>query len=927
MSGVPSADASDPRDPVDVLSETFLRRLRAGEAIEVEAFAAAHPEHEAALKDLLPTLLLLERMKRQEESSASGLGRPRVGVLQRLGDFRIEREIGRGGMGVVFEAVQEALGRHVALKVLPQSHLLTGHQLERFQREAQTAAKLHHSNIVPVFGCGEADGYHYYAMQFIDGHGLDRWITERKEQPLDGPALLAHCRAVARFGVEVAEALHYAHGQGTLHRDVKPSNLLLDRKGHVWVTDFGLAKALEQDGLTVSGDLLGTLQYMAPEQFRGLYDERSEVYALGLSLYELLTLRPAYAGRTRSELIEKIRNSRPERLQKLLPGMPHDLATIVERATARDPKDRYASAQQLAADLERYLQDRPILARRHSGAELLWRWCRHHRALAAMSASIAALVLLAAIGGWIMYGITRDALQRARDSATTEHQAQQRAQATLHGALDLIENVFDTLVGPDPFHAFEEDPDTGEYTGIVRTAVDPRAAAVMKTMLPFYDLFAAANAGDSELEEQTARAYRRVGGIQFRLGNFADSRTAYEKSLQLYRDVHQRDTHLELASVQLDLARTLLASNAAVDAQQRCREALATLDNGPGSKRQRFEAAQAHVLLLWALWWPGSDLFGELRPDRPGRGGGEPWRGTYKEELRQHLTAANQLLDELLAGDHDNPEVLELKARLLRFLARPRAKELEGDADPQQAHEQAIAILRGLVERFPDADYYRFELVDTLLFSPGAPPPGAEPPRGSDNQQRAVLRLREALESAARLVAQQPEVSTYRSLLARAQAELGRQLLARKGSAAEAAELLQAALAHARGQLVERGTDKGLQIQSAMLRFEAARALHELQRDDEARVLVAETVAVVLDLIGDGAQSDFEVRDAMAGGLGRLAAGRMGPPGLEPPRGRGELVRLLDDLSMRDADSELLRSRIEALRQRLEAMRQRLRGR
>ena len=246
---------------------------------DLEGFAKQHPQHAAELLELLPALLVLEQAKRERETAATGARRASVPQLEHLGEFRIMRGVGRGGMGVVFEAIQEALKRRVALKVLPQASLLSGNQLERFRREAQVAANLHHTHIVPVFGSGEADGYHYYAMQFIEGRGLDavvRDLSERKPSLL-AASLADRAHEVARIGEDIARALHHAHQLGTLHRDVKPANLLLEQGGHCWVTDFGLAKALQYDGLTHSGDVLGTLQYLAPEQIDGRYDARSEV--------------------------------------------------------------------------------------------------------------------------------------------------------------------------------------------------------------------------------------------------------------------------------------------------------------------------------------------------------------------------------------------------------------------------------------------------------------------------------------------------------------------------------------------------------------------------------------------------------------------------------------------------------------------------
>src|SRR5262249_6071443 len=221
-----------------------------------------------------------------------------------LGDFRLVREIGRGGMGVVYEAVQLSLGRRVALKVLPFAAALDARQLRRFKNEAQAAAHLHHPHIVPVYAVGSERGVHYYAMQFIDGQTLSAQIQELRQRQIDkvarwqgdkvteGPGTLPSChlvtlseffRTAARLGLQAAEALEHAHGVGVVHRDVKPANLLIDGPGNVWVTDFGLARLQSEPGLTMTGDLLGTLRYMSPEQALarpGGVDHRTDVYSL-----------------------------------------------------------------------------------------------------------------------------------------------------------------------------------------------------------------------------------------------------------------------------------------------------------------------------------------------------------------------------------------------------------------------------------------------------------------------------------------------------------------------------------------------------------------------------------------------------------------------------------------------------------------------
>ncbi|MFY9344399.1 MAG: serine/threonine-protein kinase, partial [Planctomycetota bacterium] len=608
------ADDTTQRDPLDLLSEQFLLRRRRGEDLGVEAFASAHPEHADGLRGLLPTLLALEDVKRERASSGSGSRRASVPKLERLGDFRIVRELGRGGMGVVFEAVQESLGRKVALKVLPQSALLTGNQLERFRREAQIAAQLHHSNIVPVFGSGESDGYHWYAMQFIAGVSLEAWRDQQREAPPVGSgAWKSRARFVARLGVQAAQALHCAHELGTLHRDIKPGNLLLEQNDHLWVTDFGLAKALEAEGLTNSGDLLGTLQYMAPEQFAGHYDARSEVYALGVTLYELLALRPAFGGGSRTELMERIRTERPEALRRRCPDAPGDLLVVVDKAMAREPADRYRDAAEFAADLQAFLDDRPIAARRLSTTGVVWRWCRRNRGMAALAASTLLAVVGAGVTGWIAYGITDDALGKAEKSAgeasaqaAVAAQQSQRAETNLATALDAFGDVFDALVGPDPALALEEDEETGEQTLVVRSMVQPRDVALLQKMLEFYGRFATENAGNQALQLETARANRRVGAIHVRLGRPEDleaAAKAYTQAAERFAEVTDRDVRREIAGLWMDRGQLEQRRWRLSDASRCFEKALALLAALPNaaSKAIRFEQAAAHFALALNL--------------------------------------------------------------------------------------------------------------------------------------------------------------------------------------------------------------------------------------------------------------------------------------------------------------------------------------
>jgi eukaryotic-like serine/threonine-protein kinase len=478
------SDSTADRDPIEVLADSFLARFRAGERPSIEEYAAKYPQLADEIGELLPALVMLEQDK-SGAAEASGIDPDRgpaaaaSGATPRqLGDYLIVREIGRGGMGVVYESVQQSLGRHVALKVLPHQALSGASQVQRFRLEARAAARLHHTNIVPVFGVGECEGVHYYAMQFIQGQSLDVVIDALRglrntgepgaagatelpgtaggvDQPMtavltqelltgrfgapqpeptaalpmagvrtsalvpgpagptppdrasDLPATdgghsselssaqagASYYRSVARVGVQVAEALAHAHGQGILHRDIKPSNLMLDAKGTVWVTDFGLAKAEGSDGPTRTGDIVGTLRYMAPERFDGWSDPRSDVYALGATLYELLTLHPPFHERDRVKLIEQVLHEEPQPPHKLERRIPRDLETIVLKALAKEPGLRYTTAEQMAEDLRRFVADRPILARRISAAARVWRWARRNKAIASLLTALAVVVL------------------------------------------------------------------------------------------------------------------------------------------------------------------------------------------------------------------------------------------------------------------------------------------------------------------------------------------------------------------------------------------------------------------------------------------------------------------------------------------------------------------------------------------------------
>jgi serine/threonine protein kinase/tetratricopeptide (TPR) repeat protein len=536
------------------LVDQYTARLQAGEAVDVESFARAHPAHSAELRRLLPALQALADLESSARPAADPAppapASPDPGIL---GDFRILREVGRGGMGIVYEAEQLSLRRRVALKVLPFAAALDARQLQRFQTEARAAAHLHHTNIVPVYAVGCDRGVHYYAMQFIDGRTLAEAIDElrsfnepttgaeaRSPQPVPGagaPATAAagalttersartpgYFRAVAQLGVQAAEALEHAHEQGIVHRDVKPANLLVDARGHLWVADFGLARCQSEAGLTATGDLVGTLRYMSPEQAlaqRVVIDHRTDIYSLGATLYELLTLRHIFTGEDRQELLRQIAFEEPRAPRRLDRAIPVELETIVLKAAAKSPADRYQTAQELADDLRRFLEDRPIHARRPTLGQRLGRWARRHRQL--VGAATVALVL-AVIGlgvSNLLIWQERDRTEQQRRLAVAKaEEAQQRekeAEKNFRMAEKVVQDYF-TLVS--------------ESRELKAHGLEQLRKQLLGGARAYYHKFVAMRRGDPRLRAELGDAYYRLATITAEVESRARASALFEKAL------------------------------------------------------------------------------------------------------------------------------------------------------------------------------------------------------------------------------------------------------------------------------------------------------------------------------------------------------------------------------------------------------------
>jgi tRNA A-37 threonylcarbamoyl transferase component Bud32 len=312
--------------------------------------------------------------------------------LRRLGDYELIEELARGGVGVIYRARQLSLNRVVALKMIRDSHLASPRSIQRFQIEAEAAAKLEHPNIVPIYEFGELEGQQFLSMKLVEGQDLAKRLHG---VPMDA-------RPLAQLMATLARAIHYAHQRGILHRDLKPANVLIDAHGQPHVTDFGLAKLPDHEAnLTLSRDILGSPNYMAPEQAAGKTHElttAADVYSLGAILYELLTGRAPFLADTPLETLRQVTQDEPRPPSALYRFADRDLQTICLKCMEKDPARRYGSAEKLAEDLERWLDGRPIQARRVTLAERVWKWARRRPALAGLGGTAALLILLIAIG-------------------------------------------------------------------------------------------------------------------------------------------------------------------------------------------------------------------------------------------------------------------------------------------------------------------------------------------------------------------------------------------------------------------------------------------------------------------------------------------------------------------------------------------------
>ncbi len=748
-------------DQMDQIVEEFTARVRAGETPAVADYQKKYPQWADELNELLTSVAMIEGLKEQSHSVAASSGNryDEVWKLDRLGEYRIVKELGRGGMGIVLEAVHESLGRRVAIKVLP--HRLVNNQtsIERFTREARAAATLHHNNIVSVFGVGHSEGYYFYVMEFIDGRPLDlvlnsmRATTQRDANAtainptiadvanlpdsiesndrfsLNNRATTGDSRAVitnlpkglprfqwaAQIAADIADALQYAHDQGVLHRDIKPGNLMLDPAGRVWLTDFGLVKDISSQTMTAAGDIVGTPQYMAPESFESKYDVPSETWCLGATLYEMVTLQPVCKRGTAAEMIHQITTNSPIPARKIDPRIPKDLETILKKALERQPVDRYQSAEAFRDDLQAFLAGRPIAAKRTPVVRRVWLWCKRNPWQTISAALVATTAILATVG-FVDRSRSFSALSDKHNQVLNEQNRTreqfERAEANVDLSLEMIDEMFRQVVqrGTGRDESFNFDG-LEELNGIEPT-VSTADAELLENMLKYLDRFANQNLGNGELRAESAKAFRRVANVYHLLRKPNEAMQAYQQSLNIQQEMvgdhpNEFDIALDRIRTANEMGQLAIGHEKPKQLQQMLTGIRRMQDASPFADELPFQVEVVRTLNLLGRSAPIS-LTSPTGMGVPQRKGFRvrPIRGSNarlgRENLRQ-LEAAVELVDQLIEK-HGHSESLVLEraksqARLAELLFILRRK-----SDSHDAHENAIADLQSLDLENANAD-------------------------------------------------------------------------------------------------------------------------------------------------------------------------------------------------------------------------------
>ena len=797
----------------DIVAQ-FTAEIRAGQTPKIQQYIQQHPDHANELTDLLSSVAMIEGLKNYSPNSCVADQRFNdIEVPDFLGEYRIVSEIGRGGMGIVFEAVHETLGRRVAIKVMTIGASGNSIHLDRFHREAISAATLHHTNIASVFGAGEDSGLHFYVMEFIEGKSLSQILkggrigldetTNFKPKPkvkikagsqskdsdspeadntssnLSQKSLVigeqtvspkARYKWVADTGQQIADALAYAHEKNILHRDIKPSNLVVDFHSTVWLTDFGLAKNITKDNLTKTGEIIGTPQYMAPESFSGDYDARSETYCLGLTLYEMATLNPAFENTSPGQIIKAVTTSSPPPPRKMDSSMPHDLATIIEKSISREPQDRYQTAADMRDDLRAFIADRPIAARKMSTWDQAVRFSRRNplaAALAAFSMLVLGLLMLTMTIGFV---VTSSALSRAESNVDI--------------ALEAFDQTFRQYITEGENESYGNDVYGFEQIGGIEKAITQEDAQFVEKMLGYYQQLALDNKFSQDVQKQAATANRLVANVQRLIGQPKKALKSYEQALNEFEMLsrmppHSPDTLLMAVSTRNEMASFLASIANYEQGLQLLIESKEELEDYPRFSEPAMklkwvqtinQIVSENVKMIFEFDYSPSATddsadVNDLELSQPPTGSvplppGPLGGGKMLAQIAKWRQEAVEEIDRLKAADPENQRIRVTRAETYCHLALRQSRE--GDARSSETLQIAIDELKALKKVSPTNPLYQYLLALTQAIA-------------SNNQTRiqSLRSLKNSQSSIASLVQRFPKMLAYRQLYGSVSTELG----------------------------------------------------------------------------------------------------------------------------------------------------------